>query len=1015
MTQANRRTFDGTGRGAKSARLLAWIGALTFALFVGGAIYVLCAKAVEDDANQRFDFITRSAQFSVAGRVKSYTDVVRGLVALYQTSDALVTRRQFHDYVEALDVPRHFPAIEALTFAQHFDDAQRDAVVAAVRADRGADARPYAQFAIRPPGRRSDYSVLVYLEPMAALEDKFGFDIGSLPVVRRALEVARDSGQLSASGRPVVVNTHPPHIGMGMRLPVYRKGMPLGDVQARRLAYLGSVGIGFSVPKLLQGALDEMALRQVHLSLYSDASADPEQRRLTIGAADHLLFNDNGTLVDAPLAPGVVNQFFEAILPIDFNGSLWKARFRVRKSELYTPFDSAFPPLAAGAGFGCALLLYAFFYTVFASRRSAMAQRALLDTVLNHVDAHVYMKDQNRRYLYANAKMAEALERTVDQVIGKLDRDLMPAAQADAIWERDKQVFESGIKLSAETEQLARDGSVRHLWTVKAPVLLDEKITAMIGLSTDVTLLHNLKEQADAASLAKSNFLSNMSHEIRTPMNSIIGMAHLALKSVSNPKQRDYLEKISHSSHHLLGIINDILDFSKIEAGLMELEVLDFTLTALLANLSNQLCESAAMRDLELVYQIAPGLPERLRGDPLRLEQVLLNFTSNAIKFSAHGQIVIRVCALSQCPDETMVRFEVQDPGIGMNPAQVAELFQPFYQADPSTTRRYGGTGLGLVISKQLAELMGGTIGVDSTPGVGSTFWFSACLGRGSEPERIARAPWQTGLLDEIHGASVLLVEDNSFSQQVGQELLEEAGATVVIANNGREAIDLMLKERFDCVLMDVQMPVMDGFEATRLIRAHPLLKDALVIAMTANAGKADQARCLAAGMNEFVTKPIAPNLLFSVIARWLAQRPDWVARRQIPVPLPVSAGMTAPSSSDPALFDLSALAATFGGNREKMRKYPLRFLASADASMLEIDAALAQGDLVRLAELGHRIKSSANAIGALSFAQLCQQLEDLRASADLALATSLTGQLKALLARLAPHIVQELADTMPE
>ncbi|UUZ53970.1 response regulator [Massilia sp. H-1] len=377
-----------------------------------------------------------------------------------------------------------------------------------------------------------------------------------------------------------------------------------------------------------------------------------------------------------------------------------------------------------------------------------------------------------------------------------------------------------------------------------------------------------------------------MSHEIRTPMNSIIGMSHLALKSVTNPKQRDYLEKIHHAGQHLLGIINDILDFSKIEAGKLELEVLDFGLATLLQNIASQLGEAAAAKRLTLAVDIEAGLAHQLRGDALRLEQVLLNFTSNAIKFSENGEILIRVRLVADDGKELIVRFEVHDQGIGMSEAEIADLFKSFHQADPSTTRKFGGTGLGLVISKQLAELMGGTVGVESAPGKGSNFWFTARLGKALSFLRNERDEVPQAVLDRLHGAYLLLVEDNVFSQQVGRELLEHVNATVVVASNGKEAIDLMLKHRFDCVLMDVQMPVLDGFEATRMIRSDPRLRSTVVIAMTANAGRDDQRRCMEAGMDEFVTKPISPNQLFEVIAKWIEQRPVRGGRR-VPPPQP--------------------------------------------------------------------------------------------------------------------------------
>jgi len=1010
MTQAITRSMANTVTGTGLSRVRLWGVGLSLSALVAACLYVGASKTVEDDARQRFDGIARSAQYSLGARIKSYTDVVRGLRALFNTSDARVTRLQFHRYVEALAIREHFPAIEGVTFAEYVEDAGRDAFVAAVRRDRSLDPGGHPDFAIVPPGRRPDYTVLTFLEPMSALRGKFGADIAMAgPEVRAALDRARDTGQLSASGRPIVIALPVPHIGLGLRLPVYRAGMPLTDVAERRAAYVGSVGVGFGVAAMVQRALADMAGRKVKLALYVDDSPETQGLTSTIERDDRLLYDDAGALQAAPARINP-DAWYETVLPVDFNGSLWKARFRAKKTDLYNDFDTYLPPLALLAGFAGTMLIYGFFFTLYWSRRSAIEQRLLLDSVLDSVDAHVYMKDRERRYLYVNAKTAEAMGMAAEDIIGKLDREVMPAARADDYWQQDQQIFADGARQASQIEFAQLDGDARQLWTVKVPVMLDGEVTAVIGLSTDVTELHELKAQADAANQAKSNFLSNMSHEIRTPMNSIIGMSHLALKSVTNPKQRDYLEKIYHSSQHLLGIINDILDFSKIEAGKLELEVLDFSLDTLMQNIANQLGEAAAIKGLALEFEIAPGLSQQMRGDPLRLEQVLLNFTSNAIKFSENGSIRVRARPLQDSDSDAMVCFEVQDAGIGMSEGQIAELFKSFHQADPSTTRKYGGTGLGLVISKQLAELMGGRVGVDSAPGTGSTFWFTARLGKAVNFMRAGPAPVDPEVLREIAGAYILLVEDNIFSQQVGQELLEELHATVVIANNGKEAIDLMLKERFDCVLMDVQMPVMDGFEATRMIRSDPRLRGALVIAMTANAGLDDQARCLEAGMDEFVTKPISPALLFEVIARWLRQRRGPGQERRA-AGRPAQGGAEAGREA-PELIDMAALALTFGGDPDKMRKYALLFIDSARDGLAEMANALERSDLTRVAELGHRTKSSARAVGAMGFAELCLALERFRERGTVEEARAIVSRMVELHERLRHHIAADLVMT---
>ncbi|WP_426338423.1 CHASE domain-containing protein [Pseudoduganella sp. S-14] len=1022
-----RRKWRGLGGG----RALLWLLGLSLASAVGATLYAITSHTVEDEAQLRFDNLNRATQYSISARVKAYSDVVRGLVALFQTTDH-VTRLQFRQYVTSLNIGKHYPALEAINYAPNVPQAEREAFVAAVRADTSLTPGGYPKFDIKPPGKREQYAPLTYLEPMGLMMEKFGVDITANPAIDRAMQLSRDTGEISASGQPVLLKQPVPHIGLGMRLPVYKRGMPVDDVSSRRANFIGTVGIGFSVSKLIQGAIDEMADRQVHMILYSDASTDPEKRNLTIEPDDRLLFNDNGS-IDKPAAlPGDPGDYFISVLPIDFNGSLWKAQFYARKDAMIVGFDRWIPYLALVTGFSGTLLIYGYLFTMYSQRRNALEQRRLLDSVLDNVEAHVYMKDQDRRYVYVNAKMAEVIGLPVEDIIGRLDIEVMRKREADDAWQEDHVVLTDRQKRSGEASYTDRHGVVHHLWTVKAPVRLEKDVTVVIALSTDVTELHVLKEQARAANQAKSDFLSNMSHEIRTPMNSVIGMAHLALKGATNPKQKDYLQKIYHSGQHLLGIINDILDFSKIEAGKLDLEVLDFALESLLTNISGQLGDAASRKGLELVFEIWPGLSHQLRGDPLRLEQVLLNFTSNAIKFSENSKIYIRARPVEDRDNYTVVRFEVQDNGIGMTPAQVSSLFQSFHQGDTSTTRKYGGTGLGLVISKQLAELMDGTVGVESEPGKGSTFWFTAKLQKGTHLLQATDSnALQPDMLAPIHGASILLVEDNIFSQQVGQELLEDAGATVVVANNGKEAIDLLLKEHFDCVLMDVQMPVMDGYEATRIIRAHPKLSGTLIIAMTANAGREDQARCLAAGMDEFVTKPIAPTLLFSVLSKWMSQRAAEGRTAQVrstttpgqpqPAPVPEPAAVAEPvagpepgNGGESELFDLRALAQTFGNKPEKMRKYANMFVDSAQEGLREVQVALEAGDIVRLSELGHRIKSSARAVGAMSFADLCLALEKMVPADGIDRARAIVSQMQPLLDRLREHIAQEMNANIP-
>ena len=450
-----------------------------------------------------------------------------------------------------------------------------------------------------------------------------------------------------------------------------------------------------------------------------------------------------------------------------------------------------------------------------------------------------------------------------------------------------------------EYRMLHKTGSIR--WILDQASVMqrdaDGKPLRMCGTHTDVTALkqnaieleqhrHHLmelveaqtqdlriaKEVAETANVAKSAFLSNMSHEIRTPLNAITGMAHILRRSGLTLQQTDKLDKIEAAGNHLLEIINAVLDLSKIEAGKFTLEDTPVRVEALLGNIASMLDQKA--KDKGIRFQIeTTSLPHDLHGDPTRLQQALLNYAANALKFTETGRITLRVKEETQTDTTSTLRFEIEDSGIGIAPEALAKLFRAFEQADNSTTRKYGGTGLGLAITRKIAEVMGGTTGVTSTEGKGSTFWFTAVLRKGhpsgEEPARAGVESAEQAILRNHAGKCILLAEDEPINREIAQTLLEDVGLKVDLAKDGKEAVEKASSGNYAVILMDMQMPVLDGLDATRQIRQLPGCGTIPTLAMTANAFVENKDQCFEAGMDDFISKPVTPEALYETLLKW--------------------------------------------------------------------------------------------------------------------------------------------------
>ena len=590
------------------------------------------------------------------------------------------------------------------------------------------------------------------------------------------------------------------------------------------------------------------------------------------------------------------------------------------------------------------------------------------------------------RFIHANDYAATLLGYTREELMLRTVSDIDPHFPESAVREITERIRQQGF-LKFETEQRRRDGShVPVEMTVYHHPEQDGTASRMISFMLDITerkraeqALQEAKAAAEAANTAKSAFLANMSHEIRTPLNAILGLNHLMQAGNASPEQVERLKKMEVASRHLLSIINDILDLSKIEAGRLELETGNFHLSAVIDNVASMIRDS--VQDKGLSLEVDPdGVPHWLRGDVTRLRQALLNLASNAVKFTERGSIAIRAQLLESQAEQLHVRFEVSDSGVGLTPDQQSRLFQDFQQADSSTARKYGGTGLGLSLTKRLIEMMGGKVGVRSTAGQGSTFWFSVTLqhGHGPMPKRTdvenALAA-ELRLRKEYRGARILLAEDNPINVEVVQQMLHAAALDVVIAQNGRIALEKVATEYPDLILMDMQMPEMDGVEATRAIRKLSAHAATPILALTANAFAEDRHACLEAGMNDVLTKPVEPALLYEALVRWL---PAVSLPRVAPL---ATTAVTASTSGLEAFrnkpgIDVDRGLLFLNGRTDHYLKLLRQFVKSHGDDMTSLHEHVSAGDRAAARLVAHSLKGAAATLGLLAIADSAARLE---------------------------------------
>ena len=608
------------------------------------------------------------------------------------------------------------------------------------------------------------------------------------------------------------------------------------------------------------------------------------------------------------------------------------------------------------------------------SRQDLKIQQALLSAVVGSSPDAVAYKSADGVYLGCNAAYAQVLGRRVDEVVGRTVFELFDGPQAERFAGDDARAL-GGERISSEEWVPHPDGGGVLLEVVRSPLLdSDGHPQGVLAVGRDITLRKKHEDEvrqarllAEDATRMKSAFLANMSHEIRTPLNAIIGMAHLALQTELTRQQRDYLAKLQGAARHLLQVVDEILDLSKIEAGKLHIESEPFTLQAVLDEVASVVAHRVREKGLALSMDVAPEVPPWLRGDALRVRQVLLNYINNAVKFTDQGRIGVQVEVASQEGAEVLLRFSVRDTGIGLTPEEASRLFQDFQQADSSTTRRYGGTGLGLAISRSLAQLMGGEAGVQSQSRVGSTFWFTARFGvLQAAPAIAAGAPTLPALA--LQGVRVLLVEDNEINQQVAREILEHEGAQVAIAANGEEALRAVAAHRFDVTLMDMHMPVMDGVQAAREMRQRGIAMP--IVAMTASAMASDRERCLAAGMNAFATKPIDPARLVRVLRELLP------GHEAAAVAAPLVTARNGLLHRVSGLDWDEGLTHIPGGDVPFYLSLLRMFVQNHEPTVAQLTEALGAARLDDVMMIAHSLKGTAAMLGAVDLSRLAAQLE---------------------------------------
>ncbi|MGE4243909.1 CHASE domain-containing protein [Ramlibacter sp.] len=990
--RAPRRTRAGMPRlgGLIERRAVVTIVVILLGLLVTAMAWRATVRSLESEAARRFERFAERIASDIEQRIEQAGDGLKGARASMDAQGPM-DRTQFRAWVASRNIEVDFPGLRGFGFVERVPRDGLGAFVDAVRAEGVPD------FKVQTSGNAPDLFVIKYVEPLGRNGPVLGYDVGSEAARRIAAEQAVATGELSLTGPVTLVRDGARGAGWLMFVPVYRRGTDPRSLDRRRELLVGLVYAPLIASEVLSTVKTE-ARGLVDFRVRDEAAADTVLFDSAAGSAAHA-------------------ALFRAERTLEIGGR------RLRLEIAGTPLlerdvADASPAAVALVGLALSALLAWTAWLLMSAgvRAERLAQRMAsqvreLDRVLERVQPLARVAGWQIDLRDGSFRHTSNLPRLMGiQTDGDVDRETF-MARFEPRWREHIENCATncilrGVPWDEEVPAVTGDGRAVWLRSVGEVEREGDRTTRLLGSVQDVTerrelearlrlnnaALESARDEAERANNAKSAFLANMSHELRTPLNGILGMLILLRDTPLDAKQKEFVRRTEAAGRTLLALVNDILDLSKVEAGRLGLDPQPFSPSAMLSELSELLAAYRVAPDVRLVFDVDPALPARVRGDELRLRQVLINLAGNALKFTEHGEVVVSVRVVEREGGRAMVRFAVRDTGVGIAPEHQARVFESFQQAETSTTRRYGGTGLGLSIARQLVALQGGELRLESAPGVGSTFDFTLPMevvddSTDAQAGAAQRAAPDRSNATPLAGLRLLAAEDNETNQMIVRQLLTSRGAEVDVVGTGAAAVARLRdagEGTYDAVLMDVHMPEMDGHAATRAIRGE-LASKVPVIAMTASVLVEDRASCLESGMDAFVSKPFELDELLSTILG-VAGRPS----AAVVVPLPTAAPRPAePQPAEPPTveargepaIDAAELLARCSGDADFVALVRKTFRETSASVQGKLDAAMASGDRAEIRRLAHSLRGSASMIAARDLARAAGALED--ASAD--------------------------------